>query len=438
MLLQQASAGVGKHAVMRPGLWRLSAAGSAMLLGCCSMSLVARALGTTLFGQYAFAFWLATAAAPAAGAGMSALTSRAVADIQSREKPQMAAGIFYFVLRQHYRKMALYCLFYLLLIVPFAWFFGANVSLTLLLLAGLSTPPLLSSGITSITLRSLRRFDLLAAIHLLGAAVMLLLVLLSAQSATLGMDQVYLFLLAPAVASMFILFVGIVCIGKLLPLREAREPGTQLKQKLTRGLRNSLLLFTLDAVVWQHAELIVLGRGHSAAELGFYALSVMISASVMQLIPTLYATCILPFWLRTMPGRRSTDAASAYRRTTRDLLCLAIPVCALGIYFCPRLIGWFFGAAYLPVVMPLRILLVAAAVGSISSASITRLLDEEHKQARAWLGAAAATLNIALALPLIALFGIMGAALASAIAQCFSAIGSMILNSPITQPGKMP
>src|SRR5579863_4154652 len=87
VLLQQANAEADKHAVIRPGLWRLSTAGSAMLLGFCATLLVARALGPALFGRYAFAAWLATAAAPAAGAGMSALTSRAVANIQSREKP---------------------------------------------------------------------------------------------------------------------------------------------------------------------------------------------------------------------------------------------------------------------------------------------------------------------------------------------------------------
>jgi len=438
VLLQQANAEADKHAVIRPGLWRLSTAGSAMLLGFCATLLVARALGPALFGRYAFAAWLATAAAPAAGAGMSALTSRAVANIQSREKPHVAAGIFYFVLRQHYRKMALYCLFYLLLIVPCAWFFGANTSLTFLLLAGLSAPPLLSSGVTGITLRSLRRFDLLAAIHLLGAAVTLLLVLLSAQSITSGMDEAYLFLLAPAVASMLMLFVAIVCIGKLLPLKEARQPGPRLKEQLVRSLRNSLLLFVLDAIVWQHAELIVLGRGHTAAELGFYALSIMISARVMQLIPTLYATCILPLWLRVMPGWHSSNAASAYRRTTRALAYLAIPVCALGIYFCPPLIAWCLGADFLPVVMPLRILLFAAAAGAISSASLTHLLHEERRQARTWLGAAAATLNIALAVPLIALTGITGAAMACAIAQCVSAAGSMVICSRSMRSRKMP
>ena len=418
-----------KHAVIRPGFWRLSAAGCAISLSFCSTLLVARVLEPALFGQYAFALWLATAAAPAAAASLAELTGRVAADIQSRAKPQIAVGIFFFVLRQHYRKMALYCLLYLLLIIPCVMFFGANVSFTLLLLAGLTIPPLMSGGIVSITLRSLRRSDLLATIHLLSAAVTLLLVLLSLQSAMPDTGRAYLLLLAPAAAGMFTLFVALFCIGKLLPLREAREPGTNLKQQMRRGLRNPLLLFLLDAIVWQHAELIALGHGQSAAVLGFYILSTMISAQFMRLVPTLYTTCILPLWLRAMPGRRSLSAADAYGRTTRALLWLTIPACALGIYYCPALIAGCFGTAYLPVVMPLRILLVAAAAGSISSASVTRLLREERGRAQTWLSAGSATLTIALAIPLIALDGITGAAIASAIAQCFCAVGTMFICS---------
>ena len=55
-----------------------------------------------------------------------------------------------------------------------------------------------------------------------------------------GADQAYLFLLAPAAASTPVFFISILCIGKLLPLREAREPGMELKQQLTRGTRSSL------------------------------------------------------------------------------------------------------------------------------------------------------------------------------------------------------
>ena len=136
MLLQQANANAGRRAIMRAGLWRLSAVGVSVLFGFCSLLLVARSLGPQLFGQYAFALWLATATAPVAGVSLSALTSHTIANMQSREKPQIVAGIFYFVLRQRCRRLALYCLLYLLLIVPCTRFFDGNILLAPLLLAG--------------------------------------------------------------------------------------------------------------------------------------------------------------------------------------------------------------------------------------------------------------------------------------------------------------
>lgn len=427
MLLQYANAGAGRHAIIRAGFWRLNAVGVSALFGFCSLLLVARSLGPELFGQYAFALWLATAAAPVAGASMSALTSRTIANMQSREKPQIAVGIFYFVLRQRCRRWVMYCLLYLLLIVPCARFLDGNIMLAPLLLAGFSTLVCLPGGIIAMPLRGLRRFDLLAAIHLLEATTTLLLVLLSLQAVTSGINQVYLFVLAPAVASMLTLWTSALCIGKLLPLKQARKPGVELKEQLTRGLRNSLLPVILDVVVWQHAELIALGRARSTAVLGCYLLCVMISGRVMQALPTLYTTCILPLRLRMMPGRRSTNAADAYRRTTLGMVWLALPVCAFGVAFCPGLINWCFGAAYLPAVMPLRILLVATALGSISSASVTRLANEERKQAQVWLSAVGAMLTLALVWPLSASAGMTGAAIASAIAQCVCATGTMVI-----------
>jgi O-antigen/teichoic acid export membrane protein len=91
------------------------------------------------------------------------------------------------------------------------------------------------------------------------------------------------------------------------------------------------------------------------------------------------------------------------------------------------LISWCFGAAYLPAVMPLRILLVATALGSISSASVTRLANGERKRAQIWLSAVGATLTLALAWPLSASAGMMGAAIASAIAQCVCVTGTMVI-----------
>ena len=221
--------------------------------------------------------------------------------------------------------------------------------------------------------------------------------------------------------------MALICILRLLPVKEAIAPGAMLKDRLTRGLNNSLLLFTMDIIVWQRSELLLLAQRHSTADLGFYALSSMISTRVIDIAPTLLSTCLLPLLLRYVPGQRYTSASDAFVKTSRYVALLTIPLCVGAIIFCPGIIAFCFGNAYLPVVMPLRILLVAAAFGSVATVSLTHLANGERKQAQIKLGIYAASLNILLAVPCIALWGVTGAALACAVAQIVSATGSILI-----------
>jgi O-antigen/teichoic acid export membrane protein len=422
MFLHHSQTISARHGVTRPGIWRLGIAACSLVMGASASILIARALGPGAFGIYMFTLWLATIATPAVGAGMSAVTRLRLAEIQSREEPRLVAGVFYFVWQRQYRRILLYCLLYLLLAFPLSAFFGANAPILLLLLAGLCALPLLLSGIASITLRSLRRFDLLAAIHLFGAALTLFLLIVAVQ---LQGDQVGIFLFILAAAGTLTLAMAVLCLMRLLPARQ--EPGALLQGRLTRGLSNSLPLFILDVVVWQRSEMLLLARGHSSAELGFYALSSVISAHVMDIAPTLLSTCLLPLLLRYAPGQRYSGASDAFVKTSRYVALLAIPICAGIILCCPLIIVSCFGDAYLPVVTPLRILLISAAFGSVSTISLTHLANGERKRAQLRLGTATASLNIVLALPLIALWGVTGAALASAAAQIVSAGGSILI-----------
>ena len=424
MLLQHARAVSGKPGVTRPGLGRLSTAACSFFLSCITAILITRTLTPGAFGVYMFVLWLATVAVPAIGTGMSPLTNRYMAEIQGREESRLVAGIFHFVWRRQYRGILLYCLIYLLLAWPLAWFFGTSIPVLFLLLAGLSALPQLLSGIVGTTLRSLRRFDLLAAIHLFGAVATLLLVLLAIQARA---NLTGALLLASAIATTATLAIAIICILRLLPANDAIAPGVLLQDRLTRGLNNSLLLFTLDVIVWQRGTMLLLARGHTTAELGFYALSLLISSHMIDIAPTLLLTCVLPLLLRYIPSQRYTSAGDAFLKMSRYVALLAIPICIGTIIFCPIIVSFCFGDAYLPVVLPLRILLVAAVFGSIATVSLTHLATGERKQAQSKLGLCAASLNILLAVPGIALWGVPGAALATAIAQIVSAIGSILI-----------
>src|SRR5947209_2612920 len=295
MFLQHSQANSGRYTVIRPGFWRLGTAACSVLVSIATSILIARTLGPADFGIYMFVLWLAKVGVPAVGVGMSTVTSRHIAEIQAREEPRMGAGVFHFVWKQQYRRILLYCLLYLLLAFPLSWFFGASAPVLCLLLAGLSALPLLFSGVASITLRSLRRFDLLATIRLFGAVLTLFLLLLATQ---LQGEQIGIYLLALAVASTLTLTAAVLCILRLLPMRQALQPGPLLQDRLTRGLNNSLLLFTLDVIVWQRSEMLLLAHGHGSAELGLYALSSVISTRVINVAPMLLSTILLPLLLR--------------------------------------------------------------------------------------------------------------------------------------------
>ncbi len=430
MLLQYARAGAEKQRVTRPGFIRLSAAAFSTLLGMGSSILVARTLGPGAFGIYTCVLWLATVSIPVIGIGMSGATSRHIAEIQQSQEPRVVAGIFRFVWHRQSRSMLIYCGLYLLLALPLSWWFGVNAPMLALLLAGLGALPLLLSGVVGVTLRGLRRFDLLATIHLFSAVAGLFFITLAAQVAIVPgeqEEQIGIFLLASAVAATLSLAIGVVSVMRLLPVRSAVQPNVLVVDRLTRGLSNSVPLFLLDAIVWQRCEILLLGHWQGTAQLGFYSLSAIISTHLMEFSPMALSSCILPLIVRSLPRWRYASAADAFVKTSLYVAVLALPVCILTVVFCPAIVAFVFGAAFLPVVAPLRLLTISATVGAVATVSLTHLASGERRKAQIRLGMVAAVLNVVLAVPMILLWGITGAALASMIAQLVSALGSILI-----------
>src|SRR5205814_10370504 len=81
---------------------------------------------------------------------------------------------------------------------------------------------------------------------------------------------------------------------------------------------------------------------------------------------------------------------------------------------------------YTPLVTPLCVLLIAAIASSVASASVTRLAKSPLKHLHARMNMGVALLTIVLALPCIALWGAIGAALATALAQLCLSVGSIV------------
>jgi O-antigen/teichoic acid export membrane protein len=394
-----------------------------MAVGASAYVLAARTLGPQSFGIYTFVQWLAVVTIPIIGVGSSALSSHRVASIQSHETPRLAAGIFYFLWHRQCHSIVIYALLYLLLAYPLYWLFGICHPL-LLLLAGLSALPLLLSCVVGVALRSQRRVDLLAMLQLLGTFSALLFMLVASQ---MTRERVGMFLLASALAGTVTLIMAVICVTRLLPIHEALRPGIFLKERLLHNGNGSLMLFLCDAIVWQRSELLLLACWRSPDELGFYTLGALVSAGIMQIAPALFASWLRPYLLRRFPRLCSLYSYEAFVKTTCLVAFLTIPLCALALLLCSFVVHYSLGENYLPLVQPLRILFISAALGSIATISLTYLAAHRQQKIQERLGLGAAALNIVLALPLIYLWGMSGAALASTVAQSVSALGSIFL-----------
>lgn len=421
--LQQSRNVLIKQSKNKATLWQVLIATSSALASASVYALVAHTLGPQNFGTYMFVRWLAIIAVPVLGIGMSPLTSRQLADIQSREAPRLSAGIFYFLWYRQFRCMIIYGLFSLVLAFPLAQMFGLHSPL-LLLLAILSTLPLLLSNIAGIALRSLRRTDLLATLHLFGTLTTLLFIIVVRQ---IGSSEISVFLLASTLADTLTLFLALICVMRLLPMREARQPGIFLQERLKQSLKHPLHLFLLDVIIWQRSELFLLALWYQPGELGFYTLSIMISSTVISVVPTLLSTGLLPFLLRYMPAHHYRNPYDAFIKTSCYIVFLAVPICLLLIIFCPIFITFFLGSAYLPTILPLRILLIAAVFGSVATISITRMANSGRQGKQVAYGVGVAALKIVLSWIGITHWGLLGAALASALAQTISALGSIYI-----------
>lgn len=394
-------------------------------------SIIARSLGPRIFGSCLFAQWLATVTVPIIGTGMSTLSSRQLAATQSRESPRLIAGVFYFLWYRQHRSILLYCLVYIALALLLQHLLRASsFSPGLLLLASLATLPLLLSSVAGTTLRSLRRADLLTMLHLFGSLLTLIFVILATQIAGRPAEA---FILAFAFSGTLTLALAIICVVRLLPLDQAIQPGIFLRERLTHSINLSWLHFVLDAIIWQRSELLLLAYWHDPAQIGFYALSASISTCVIGIAPAFFSQWLFPLALRYLPGHRYLNPYDAFVKTSCYIIFLAVPICALVILFCSSAIVHTLSPAYLPMIKPLRILLIAAVFGSVATVSLTHIATiEQNRQrnaqrAQRWLNVWIAVIKILLAIPLIWLWGLTGAAIASAAAQIASALASILL-----------
>ena len=417
---------IAKQHVIQPGAWRLSITCCSLCMRFCTYIVFARALGTQKFGILLFVQLIATLFLPFIGVGMTPLARRTIAEIQHRETSYSIAGIFHLLWRQQCQRIFIYCLAYIPLASLLALLTKDAVPLFLLLIGGLAALPLFLSSIVGATLQGLRRYNLLAGLRFFSALLNLCFVLVGIQ---VHRAIVGILLLTPAFASLIMLTIALTYIAKFLPLHKVTEPGPLLRERVERGLRPSWLHFLLDSVIWRELLFLVMLSltQNTLSILGFYAFCILLCTHLIEVAPTFFVTSFVPFLSRLFPVQHYANTYDAFVRTSSAVAIIAVVLCTLLTLCCPVFIVTCFGVAYLPMVSPLRVLLIAVVFGSTATVSLTYLAQLGHKREQLWLGIGTAGMHIGLGIPCILLWGIAGAAIASTIAHVIASTGTILL-----------
>lgn len=160
------------------------------------------------------------------------------------------------------------------------------------------------------------------------------------------------------------------------------------------------------------ADLYVVAIFLPTAALGLY--TVAISAAESLLVPTQIAALVTSPHIGSLPA---SEASRLTARCVRNNLLAATAICSLLFVFSPVLVRLLYGAAFLPLVPALRVLLLgvfALSLGSpISSYFTLKLAKPEITLA---IASASALLCIGASVLLIPHFGLVGAAAGSTIA----------------------
>lgn len=382
--------------------------------------IVARSLGAQQMGTYSFISWIAFTIAGFSSMGLSMAVSRFVAESAGAGHHALAAKIARASVAAQVLGAAAVSL-----IAASIWPLLSRHHLLFILLALASvTPAALQQTLLSL-LQGIRRFDLQFSAALGGAILQISIV----GAFALRHASVAGFLLAGVLSSVTIAALTLfLCRPMLL---SASAP---VEQDHFSGVSKRIFVFSLslyflwflNLIVFDKSELFFLDRFRSAAELAYYTIAFALTARMLTAIGSIL-NVLFPMFVTSYAKNGPEGLREVYRRATRYIEILMVPLYLWGVPLAPRLLTWFYGAQYARAGVVVQVLLLTMLFTVPSPTSMVALFAMERQNSIVRYLLVIAVLNILLDLLLIPRYGAVGAALANGISQALAAWGPIWL-----------
>lgn len=236
-------------------------------------------------------------------------------------------------------------------------------------------------------------------------------IILSFSATAYSLTMVYA--LAGSVGALFAVF---------LLRKEFRGAFSNFRRSLLRPLITAALpiaLMGLLGAFMLNTDMIMLGWLRTPEELGFYSSAQKI-VQVLYVIPGILASAIFPVLARLIGQARHRDVRTLMERTITAAFLVAIPLTIGGAVLAKPIMSFLYGAEYIPGAAAFQFL-IATTLIAFPGTLVGNLILAYNKQKSVVWGVALGSIgNIAFNALLIPILGIMGAAIATVIAQFLS------------------
>ncbi|MEX0729495.1 MAG: flippase [Aquisalimonadaceae bacterium] len=396
--------GLGSFAV------KLASTLSAFLLAV----LLARALGPEGYGIYTYAFALVSLLAIPAQLGLPTLVVRETARAQAKEQWELMRGVW----RWATGVVALLSLGLALASAAAAWAFAdsfTDMQLGTFWWGVILVPVLALANLRGAALRGLRKVVLGQLPELIIRPAMLIILILVAlpwlpPDTFSPMAAMKLHVLAAA----FAFLVGAGLLWRSRPRALVRAVGSAYEPRKWLGSLVSLALLAGMQIFNKYTDILMLGIFGEAEEVGIYRIA-MQAAILVAFGFQATSMVVAPYFTRLYEQGDVKRLQYLVTITTRIMLLVAVPIVVIFIIFGESILGLIFGSEYVAGYMALSILaigkLLSSAFGPV--AFLLNMTGNERSTAKA--AAAGAGGNVLLNFILIPLYGMNGAAIATAV-----------------------
>lgn len=368
---------------------------------------IARTLGPTEFGRYAFTIWLCGWLIICSNHALTTSSTKFIAEAYGAGEPDIAAHISHRLGQyQHLSSFLVLALFVIatFIIRPAEW---GHSLLPITVLVVIAVAAKAGYGMLAAVAKGQERFEPEAIAAVLAGLVGLPLVI----GAALLRQGVVTFVAIFAVASLTLNLINRVLYRWYCQPFTAGPIPESISRRLSRHLRLTGALVLLGSFKGSTIEVFLLNTFSTSAAVGFFAIAATLTRGAVQLFSVGLTSTLLPYMAKSFGQHGQEQAARFLSEATRFYWAVGIIIAGLGLVTTPDIVTLMYGNRYVEAIPAIEATLVLAGLLLIGNgiAAFQTVVDRQDDRVRITIVALVA--NAILGIVLIPSFGLAGAVL---------------------------